>query len=78
MTLAEAISFGRRLEAFHDLFMTLFADILGENIPLIRRFKDPKLEGDGPAASKLHQVYYFASKDEFVEYLSPRRGQKWP
>ena len=33
VTLAEAITFGRRLEAFHDLFMTLFADILGENFP---------------------------------------------
>ena len=47
--LAEAITFGRRLEAFHDLFMTLLADILGENLPLIRRFKDPKLDGRRPA-----------------------------
>ena len=52
----------------------MFADILGENIPLIRRFKDPKLEGDGQSASKLHQVYYFASKAEFVEHLSPKLG----
>ncbi len=74
VTLAEAITFGRRLEAFHDLFMTLLADILGENIPLIRRFKDPKLEGDGHSVSRLHLVYYFASKAEFVEYLSPRLG----
>jgi Protein of unknown function (DUF1570) len=74
VTLAEAITFGRRLEAFHDLFMTLFADILGENIPLIRRFKDPKLNGDGHAVSKLHQVYYFGSKAEFVAHLSPKLG----
>jgi hypothetical protein len=74
VTLADAITFGRRLEAFHDLFMTLCADILGENIPLIRRFKDPKLQGDGHSVSRLHRVYYFASKAEFVEYLIPRLG----
>ena len=28
--LAEAITFGRRLEAFHDLFTALYADILGD------------------------------------------------
>jgi hypothetical protein len=72
--LSEAISFGRRLEAFHDLFMTLFADILGENLPLVRRYKDPALAGDGPSASKLHKVVYFASKDEFVEHLTPQKG----
>jgi hypothetical protein len=72
--LAEAITFGRRLEAFHDLFMTLLADILGENVPLIRRFKGPKLTGNGHSATKLHQVYYFSSKAEFVDYLSPTLG----
>ena len=74
VTLAEAITFGRRLEAFHDLFMTLLADILGENVPLIRRFKDPKLTGDGHSTTKLHQVYYFGSKAEFVSYLTPTLG----
>ena len=34
VTLAEAISFGRRLEAFHDVFMALLADILpATNLP---------------------------------------------
>ena len=54
--------------------MTLLADILGENVPLIRRFKNPKLTGDDHSATKLHQVYYFSSKDEFVAYLSPTLG----
>ncbi len=72
--LAEAISFGRRLEAFHDLFMTLMADILGEDLPLVRRFKDRSLTGDGLSAAKLHQVYYYASKEDFVEKLSPQQG----
>ena len=74
VTMAEAITFGRRLEAFHDLFMALLADILGENLPLVRRFKDPHLTGDGQTGSKLHQVYYFGSKQEFVDYLTPREG----
>jgi hypothetical protein len=74
VSMAEAISFGRRLEAFHDLFMALLADILGENLPLVRRFKDPQLTGDGPITPKLHQVYYFGTKQEFVDYLSPREG----
>ena len=34
-------------------------------------FKDPKFEGEGLAASKLHQVYYFGSKAEFVDVLEP-------
>ena len=54
--------------------MALLADILGENLPLINRFKNPALTGDGQSGSKLHQVYYFGSKDEFVEYLSPTEG----
>ena len=72
VTLAEAISFGRRLEAFHDLFMALLADILGENLPLVRRFKDPSLTGE--PAYKPHSVYYFGSKSEYVDYLSPSQG----
>jgi hypothetical protein len=76
VTLAEAIDFDRRLEAFHDLFMTLMADILGENLPLIRRFKNPALTGDGQPASRLHLIYYFGSKDEFVEYLTPQYGSE--
>jgi hypothetical protein len=74
--LSEAISFGRRLEAFHDLFMTLFADILGENLPLVRRYKDRKLTGDRKAAPRPHHVYYFASKEEFVERLRPLKGEQ--
>jgi hypothetical protein len=74
--LSEAISFGRRLEAFHDLFMALFADVLGENLPIVRRYKDRALAGDGRSASRLHQVVYFGSKDEFVERLRPQKGEQ--
>ncbi len=73
--LAEAISFGRRLEGFHELFMAQLADILGENLPLARRFKDPTMTGGTPG-SRPHWVYYFASKEGYVDYLSPRQGPK--
>lgn len=71
--LAEAIGFGRRLEAFHDLFMALMADVQGENFsPLARRFRDPRLVGEPP--SKLHTVYYFASRDQYLDHLRPNYG----
>jgi hypothetical protein len=72
VTLDEAISFGRRLEAFHDVFMALLADILGDNLPLVRRFKNPSLTGD--PGYRPHSIYYFGSKDEYVDYLTPRQG----
>jgi hypothetical protein len=70
--LAEVINFGRRLEAFHDLFMALMADVQGDNSPLARRFRDPHLVGEPNA--KRHTVYYFASKDQYVEHLRPKYG----
>jgi hypothetical protein len=70
--LAEAISFGRRLEAFHDLFMALMADVQGDASPLARRFRDSHLVGE-PATTR-HLVYYFASKDEYLDHLRPKYG----
>ena len=74
LPLAEAIGFGRRLEAFHDLFMSILADVLGENLPLVRRFHDPALVGE--PASKPHIVYYFASKQQFADHLTPNYGDR--
>jgi hypothetical protein len=68
--LAEAISFGRRLEAFHDLFMATMADVQGDNSPLARRLRDPRLVGDPP--TKRHTVYYFATRDQYLDYLRPK------
>src|SRR5262249_11907615 len=68
--LAEAIGFGRRLEAFHDLFVALMADVQGDNSPLARRLQNPRLVGEPP--SKLHTVYYFASRDQYLEHLRPK------
>ncbi len=72
--LAEAISFGRRLEAFHDLFMALMADVQGDNSPLARRFRDAHLVGEPSAKPNPHRVYYFASRDEYLNDLTPRFG----
>jgi len=70
--LGEAIEFARGLEAFYDVFFTLLADIVGENLPLARRFRSPSLTGE--ASYRPHQVFYFATKDEYVEHLRPSTG----
>jgi hypothetical protein len=70
--LGEAIEFTRRLEAFYDLFFALMADVVGEQLPLARRFRSPSLSAD--ASYRPHQVYYFATKEEYVEHLRPSAG----
>jgi hypothetical protein len=70
--LGEAIEFTRRLEAFYDLFFALMADVVGEGLPLARRFRSPSLFAD--ASYRPHQVYYFATKDEYVEHLRSSAG----
>ena len=72
VTLREAIEFARRLEAFYDVFFTLLADLVGENLPLARRFRSPSLTGE--ISYRPHQVYYFATKDEYVTHLTPLTG----
>jgi hypothetical protein len=67
--LAEAIQFGRRLEAFYDLFFAMMADVIGENHPLVRRFRNPSKTGE--ASYRPHTVYYFATKDAYVRHLRP-------
>jgi len=72
--LAEAIEFGRRLEAFHDLFFALMADVVGEELPLARRFRSPTLAPD--ANYRPHQVVYYADRDEYHERLRPVAGER--
>jgi hypothetical protein len=69
--LSEAIAFGRHLEAFHDLFFSLLADLLtiDNRLPLAQRFRDRKLVGERTSAP--HQVYYFKNKQEYVDFLTP-------
>jgi hypothetical protein len=71
--LAEAITFGRQLEAFHDLFFALMADVIGPNLPLAQRFQDKATVGERGGRPP-HLVYYFATKEEYVEHLSPTQG----
>jgi hypothetical protein len=69
--LSEAIAFGRKLEAFHDLFFSLLADLVESDnrLPLAQRFRDKKVVGE--KNSDPHQVYYFKNKQEYVDYLLP-------
>jgi hypothetical protein len=71
--LAEAISFGRHLEALYDLFSSLMADVIGpEQLPLAQ------LEKTGKSAvlpKTTHRVFYFAEKQEYVDFLLPTQGQ---
>jgi hypothetical protein len=72
--LAEAIRFGRRLEDLHDLFFTLFADLIEPGrLPLARRFRDP--EAWATAGKKRHPVWYFASQAEYLALFRERFGR---
>lgn len=72
--LADGIQFGRRLEDFHQLFGSWFADVIGaERLPLAALARRPEARptvDGGP----VHRVNYFATKGEYVAYLSPRQG----
>ena len=70
--LGEAVEFARRLEAFYDLFFTLMADVVGENLPLARRLRTAAFSGEG--TYRPHQVWYFASDEEYVKHLTPLAG----
>jgi hypothetical protein len=70
--LSEAIAFGRLLEDFRELFFALMADVVGDDLPLAQRFRNPKLTPK--TTQKSHRVAYFSSKDEYVNHLSPILG----
>lgn len=69
--LSEAIAFGRKLEAFHDLFFSLLADVIADDLPLARRSRD---KGKTLPRSSPHTIYYFADRGEYVEFLRPNNG----
>lgn len=73
--LAEAIDFGRHLEAFDELFTSIMADVIGPtDLPMAQLAKDPKLAPSALKPKRPHRVYYFASKDEYADYLAPLQG----
>ncbi len=67
--LSEGIEFARRLEAFYDVFFTQLADLVGENLPLARRFRSPTTSAE--ATYRPHRVLYFGTRDEYLEHLQP-------
>ena len=71
--LSEAITFGRKLEALHQLFFALMADVIGpDQLPLAQRSKNPAAK---PVLSKnSYQVFYFATREEYAQYLAPFQG----
>jgi hypothetical protein len=72
--LAEAIDFGRHLEALGELFTSRMADVIGPaDLPLAKLAKNPKL-APTLAAKKPHRVNYYADKQEYVDTLAPAQG----
>ena len=71
--LIEAVAFAKRLEGLHELFLSQFADLIGaDNLPLARRF-DNKTQ-QPVATSKKYAVAYFATKEEYVDFLHAKFG----
>lgn len=72
LPLAESIRITRRLEAFHELFCGMMADVLGDILPLVQRMQGK--DGNVPASRRRspHELFYFSDKAAFVEYLASR------
>ena len=69
--LSGVIAFGQQLETFHQLFFAIMADVIGgDQLPLARRLKQPGL-APGMSNKPRHQVYFFATRDEYIQYLAP-------
>jgi len=71
---SEAIAFGRQLETFHELFTALLADVIapGNRLPLAHRIQDKAMVGERPIDP--HLISYFATKQEYVNFLEPTEG----
>ncbi len=73
--LSEAIAFGRRLEALRDAFFFLFADVIGPDLPLAKRFRNSSLQANATTETR-HRVAYYASRDEYISALRPTEGAR--
>jgi hypothetical protein len=70
---AEVSTFGVRLEALRELVFALLADVFDPaRLPLAQRFADPRLKPS--RTSRRHEVWYFASPREYIEFLEPLVG----
>lgn len=66
--LSEAILFGRRLEQLHEVFFSMFADlIVRDRLPLARRFANTDAKPGKPTLK--HAVWYFAERSQYIAYL---------
>jgi hypothetical protein len=75
VSLHEAISFGRKLEDLHQIFFSMMADVIGpERLPLAQRYKSPNLKAVAPNPKNAFQVFYFANRDEYAQFLAPFQG----
>jgi Protein of unknown function (DUF1570) len=72
--LAEGIDNGRRLEAFYQLFVNRMANVIGnDRLPLAALARKPS-EVPSASTQRPHTVYYFATKESYVEFLAPTEG----
>ncbi len=72
--LNQAISFGRKLEDLYQLFFAIMADAIDpDRLPLAQRFRRPDLK-PGTSSKNVFQVCYFATRDEYADYLAPFQG----
>jgi hypothetical protein len=70
--LSQAIAFGRDLEILHELFESLFADVIGDELALAQRFRSKTMVGEKPGTP--HFVSYFATKQEFMKTVKSIYG----
>lgn len=71
--LADAISFGRKLEILHELYYALAADLaLPDRLPLALRYAGKPVRP--VAAAKRLPVSYYATRDEFARQVAPVLG----
>ncbi len=70
--LDEGIEFGRRLEAFYDLFTSVGADLIGPERLQLAQLKRSSSATAPPNAPRQHRVFYFGTKQQYVDYLAPR------
>jgi hypothetical protein len=66
--LAQAIVFGRHLETLHEVFESLFADVLADRSSLAQRFRSKSMVGE--KSTDPHMVSYFATREEYARAVS--------
>lgn len=71
--LDQAIAFARLIEALDELFFARFADLIGPELPLAQRFRNPKLLPK--VGTKRFRIHYYATRQDYLDALVPRHGR---